>query len=506
MLLERFGLWEARGERLGSFSRGMTAAARALPRAPARARPARPRRAVHGARRRGRRAARPPARASSRGARDDPALDPRAGPRRAARDRTGSRSHDATSRTSRALARKDLRLELRARDTLPAMAALRRLDARRLPLRPAGRRGRARGARAPLGRARLHRAARARARLGARARERRARRARARAVRPQRDLARQVGSRSSSSSRRSSSSRCRRSRSSSRRSTSATVARRRCSRTSASAPSGRCSPRWPPRAARASCSCRCSSCRSRSRSSSAASARASPTIPAATSRFSGCTTRSSRYCAGRPLSTSSPNSPAPRIRVPVCSRRSPRRWSGSRSCSSSSWRRRTPTRASRRRSSTSTCRSRSPRTRASAGARCKALLLLWRGDERYDLESYVAIHQGTIFGALTLATGSIWAKASWGHWWLWSENQLVLFLVLFLFYSAYFMLRFSIEEGPRRANISAVYALFGVVADPGQLPRDPARRERHPPDRVHARRAADDRDDVLHVLRRAGSR
>jgi heme exporter protein C len=96
----------------------------------------------------------------------------------------------------------------------------------------------------------------------------------------------------------------------------------------------------------------------------------------------------------------------------------------------------------------------------------KALRLLWTREERYDLESYVAVHQGTIFGALTLATGSIWAKASWGHWWVWDSNQLVLFLVLFLFYSAYFMLRFSIEEGPRRANISAVYALFGVALIP----------------------------------------
>jgi heme exporter protein C len=96
----------------------------------------------------------------------------------------------------------------------------------------------------------------------------------------------------------------------------------------------------------------------------------------------------------------------------------------------------------------------------------KALLVLWRGEERHDLESYVAIHQGTIFGVLTLVTGSIWAKASWGHWWLWSENQLVLFLVLFLFYCAYFMLRFSLEEGPRRARSSAVYALFGVVLIP----------------------------------------
>jgi heme exporter protein C len=96
----------------------------------------------------------------------------------------------------------------------------------------------------------------------------------------------------------------------------------------------------------------------------------------------------------------------------------------------------------------------------------KALLLLRGGDDRHDLESYVAIHQGTIFGALTLMTGSIWAKASWGVWWTWSSNQLVLFLVLFLFYCAYFMLRFSLEDGPRRARSSAVYALFGVVLIP----------------------------------------
>jgi heme exporter protein C len=96
----------------------------------------------------------------------------------------------------------------------------------------------------------------------------------------------------------------------------------------------------------------------------------------------------------------------------------------------------------------------------------KALLYLWRGDERHDLESYVAIHQGTIFGCLTLITGSIWARASWGVWWTWSSNQLVLFLVLFLFYCAYFMLRYSVEDGPQRGRICAVYALFGVVLIP----------------------------------------
>ncbi len=96
----------------------------------------------------------------------------------------------------------------------------------------------------------------------------------------------------------------------------------------------------------------------------------------------------------------------------------------------------------------------------------KALRLLWTGEERYDLESYTAVHMGVIFGVLTLVTGSIWAKISWGVWWSWSERQLVLFLVLFLFYSAYFMLRYSTEPGPRRARMSAVYALFGVVLIP----------------------------------------
>jgi heme exporter protein C len=96
----------------------------------------------------------------------------------------------------------------------------------------------------------------------------------------------------------------------------------------------------------------------------------------------------------------------------------------------------------------------------------KALRHLWKHEQGADLESYTSIHQGVIFGVLTLVTGSIWAKVSWGIWWTWSSNQLVLFLVLFLFYSAYFMLRYSVEPGAQRENLSAVYALFGVVLIP----------------------------------------
>ena len=37
----------------------------------------------------------------------------------------------------------------------------------------------------------------------------------------------------------------------------------------------------------------------------------------------------------------------------------------------------------------------------------KALRVLWKRDEEADVQSYVAIHQGVVFGSLTLLTGSI---------------------------------------------------------------------------------------------------
>jgi heme exporter protein C len=91
-----------------------------------------------------------------------------------------------------------------------------------------------------------------------------------------------------------------------------------------------------------------------------------------------------------------------------------------------------------------------------------AARFLWKGDPSLDLRSYVPMHLGTIFGTLTLITGSIWAHASWGTWWDWSSTELNTFLIIFLFYCAYFMLRFSVEPGEKRARYSAVYAILGV--------------------------------------------
>lgn len=95
-----------------------------------------------------------------------------------------------------------------------------------------------------------------------------------------------------------------------------------------------------------------------------------------------------------------------------------------------------------------------------------ALLYLLRGAEEYDVRSYVGIHVGMVFGTGVLATGSIWAKAAWGTWWSWGDRQLLVFLILYLFYGAWFMLRFSLDAGRARARASAVMALLGVVLVP----------------------------------------
>jgi heme exporter protein C len=81
------------------------------------------------------------------------------------------------------------------------------------------------------------------------------------------------------------------------------------------------------------------------------------------------------------------------------------------------------------------------------------------GDSAHDLRSYVAIHMSLILAVGALITGSIWARASWGHWWVWDEPTLVAFLIVFLLYACYQPLRFSIEDRERQARYAAVFAV-----------------------------------------------
>jgi heme exporter protein C len=88
-----------------------------------------------------------------------------------------------------------------------------------------------------------------------------------------------------------------------------------------------------------------------------------------------------------------------------------------------------------------------------------AVLHLRRDDPRWDAYSYVAIHISVIFAVGGLLTGSIWAKASWGHWWVWNEPTLVSFLIVFLLYATYYPFRYAIEDREQQARYASVFAV-----------------------------------------------
>jgi heme exporter protein C len=88
-----------------------------------------------------------------------------------------------------------------------------------------------------------------------------------------------------------------------------------------------------------------------------------------------------------------------------------------------------------------------------------AIRHLRSGDLSHDARSYVSIHTSIIFGVGVLVTGSIWAKASWGHWWVWDEPTLVSFLIVFLLYATYYPFRYAIEDRERQARYASVFAV-----------------------------------------------
>ena len=82
------------------------------------------------------------------------------------------------------------------------------------------------------------------------------------------------------------------------------------------------------------------------------------------------------------------------------------------------------------------------------------------GDPRWDVRAYVTIHLSIVLAVGVLVTGSIWARGSWGHWWVWDEPALVSFLIIFLLYCTYQPLRFAIDDPERQARYASVFAIL----------------------------------------------
>jgi heme exporter protein C len=77
----------------------------------------------------------------------------------------------------------------------------------------------------------------------------------------------------------------------------------------------------------------------------------------------------------------------------------------------------------------------------------------------HDIVAEETAKTGVVFGILGIITGSVWAKFTWGAWWV-NDAKLNGAAATLLVYFAYLLLRSSIEDREKRARISAVYSIF----------------------------------------------
>lgn len=77
----------------------------------------------------------------------------------------------------------------------------------------------------------------------------------------------------------------------------------------------------------------------------------------------------------------------------------------------------------------------------------------------HDTMSSSFVKVSMLFGLMGLATGSFWARFTWGTWWI-EDAKLNGAAIGMLIYTAYYILRNSIEDETKRGKFSSVYNLF----------------------------------------------
>jgi heme exporter protein C len=88
---------------------------------------------------------------------------------------------------------------------------------------------------------------------------------------------------------------------------------------------------------------------------------------------------------------------------------------------------------------------------------------LRKGKYEFDSISVSSNYVGLAFASIAMVTGMVWAKFNWGMWWSNDPKQVSL-AVLLLIYLAYFALRGSMPEGPKKYKVSAVYSIVSFVS------------------------------------------
>ena len=96
-----------------------------------------------------------------------------------------------------------------------------------------------------------------------------------------------------------------------------------------------------------------------------------------------------------------------------------------------------------------------------------SILYLWPRTRapRWDAIAAASAELGVLFTGLTLATGSIWGRPTWGVWWTW-DARLTTTALMFVIYLGYLAQRSIADTASSRALRSAVVATMAVIVVP----------------------------------------
>lgn len=82
-----------------------------------------------------------------------------------------------------------------------------------------------------------------------------------------------------------------------------------------------------------------------------------------------------------------------------------------------------------------------------------------------DEWSYHSAATGLVFTILTVITGSVWARISWGVFWNWDPRETSIVIIL-LVYIAYFSLQSALANNENRGRIGSAYLILAMITLP----------------------------------------
>ncbi|HUF92283.1 MAG TPA: cytochrome c biogenesis protein CcsA [Candidatus Limnocylindria bacterium] len=94
-----------------------------------------------------------------------------------------------------------------------------------------------------------------------------------------------------------------------------------------------------------------------------------------------------------------------------------------------------------------------------------SIAYLWKRAEGADRLARACAEVGLLFLGVSIATGSIWGKPTWGTWWTW-DARITSVTIVFVIFLGYLLLRGMTEDPERGARYAAVLGILGALNIP----------------------------------------